>query len=137
VNAQSLIETARMLVAGDKGLLAMDESTPTCNKRFATLGIPQTEETRRAYREWIVATPGLAECISGVILYDETIRERTKNGTAFAKVIADAGIIPGVKVDTGAKDMAGHPGERVTEGLDGLRDRLAEYARMGERERAF
>jgi fructose-bisphosphate aldolase class I len=133
VNAQSLIETARMLVAGDKGLLAMDESTPTCNKRFATLGIPQTEETRRAYREWIVATPGLAECISGVILYDETIRERTKNGTAFAKVIADAGIIPGVKVDTGAKDMAGHPGERVTEGLDGLRDRLAEYARMGAR----
>ncbi|MEP6984439.1 MAG: class I fructose-bisphosphate aldolase [Chloroflexota bacterium] len=133
MNAQVLIDTARALVAGDKGLLAMDESTPTCNKRFAALGIPQTEETRRAYRELIVTTPGLGECISGAILYDETIRQKTKEGIPFLKVITDAGIIPGIKVDTGAKDMAGHSGEKITEGLDGLRDRLTEYAQMGAR----
>jgi fructose-bisphosphate aldolase class I len=130
---QELIDIARTLVADDKGLLAMDESNPTCNKRFAALGIPQTEEARRAYRELIVTTHGLGECISGMILYDETIRQRTKEGTPFLKVIRDAGILPGIKVDTGAKDMAGHPGEKVTEGLDGLRDRLAEYFRMGVR----
>ena len=133
MNAQELIDTARTLVADDKGLLAMDESNPTCNKRFARLGIPQTEEARRAYRELIVTTPGLGECISGAILYDETIRQQKKDGTPFVKVITDAGIIPGIKVDTGAKDMAGHPGEKITEGLDGLRDRLAEYSRMGAR----
>ena len=133
MNAQGLIDTARMLVAGDKGLLAMDESNPTCNKRFAKLGIPQTVEARRAYREMIVTTPGLGECISGVILYDETIRQQKKDGTPFLKVITDAGIIPGIKVDAGAKDMAGHPGEKITEGLDGLRDRLAEYSHMGAR----
>jgi fructose-bisphosphate aldolase class I len=132
-NGQGLIDIARMLVVGDKGLLAMDESNPTCNKRFARLGIPQTVEARRAYRELIVTTPGLGECISGVILYDETIRQQKKDGTPFVKVITDAGIIPGIKVDTGAKDMAGHPGERITEGLDGLRDRLAEYSQMGAR----
>ena len=97
------------------------------------LGIPQTEEARRAYRELIVTTPGLGECISGAILYDETIRQQKKDGTPFVKVITDAGIIPGIKVDTGAKDMAGHPGEKITEGLDGLRDRLAEYSQMGAR----
>ena len=133
MNAQELINTARTLVAGDKGLLAMDESTPTCNKRFARLGIPQTVEARRAYRELIVTTLGLGECISGAILYDETIRQQKKDGTPFVKAIIDAGIIPGIKVDTGAKDMAGHPGEKITEGLDGLRDRLAEYSRMGAR----
>ena len=133
VNAQELIDTARTLVAGDKGLLAMDESNSTCNKRFARLGIPQTEEVRRAYRELIVTTPNLDECISGVILYDETIRQQKKDGTPFIKVITDAGIIPGIKVDTGAKDMAGHPGEKITEGLDGLRERLAEYSKMGAR----
>ena len=133
MNAQELIDTARTLVADDKGLLAMDESNPTCNKRFAKLGIPQTEEARRAYRELIVTTPGLGECISGAILYDETIRQKKKDGTPFIKVITDAGIIPGIKVDTGAKDMAGHPGEKITEGLDGLRDRLAEYSQMGAR----
>ena len=133
MNAQELIDTARTLVAGDKGLLAMDESNPTCNKRFARLGIPQTEEARRAYRELIVTTPRLGECISGAILYDETIRQRKKDGTPFVKAITDAGIIPGIKVDTGAKDMAGHPGERITEGLDGLRDRLKEYTQMGAR----
>ena len=133
MNAQELIDIAIALVAGNKGLLAMDESNPTCNKRFARLGIPQTEEARRAYRELIVTTPRLGECISGAILYDETIRQRKKDGTPFVKAITDAGIIPGIKVDTGAKGMAGHPGERITEGLDGLRDRLKEYFEMGAR----
>jgi fructose-bisphosphate aldolase, class I len=133
MNAQKLIDHARTLVAGNKGLLAMDESNPTCNKRFARLGIPQTEEARRSYRELIVTTPGLGEFISGVILYDETIRQSRKDGTPFVKVITDAGIMPGIKVDTGAKDMAGHPGEKITEGLDGLRARLAEYSQMGAR----
>lgn len=133
MTAQDLVGTARALVADDKGLLAMDESTPTCNRRFAALGIPQTEETRRAYREMLVTTPGLGECVSGVILYDETIRQRKQDGTPFVKAIANAGIIPGIKVDTGAKDMAGHPGEKITEGLDGLRERLAEYSEMGAR----
>jgi fructose-bisphosphate aldolase class I len=133
MNAQKLIDTARAMVADDKGLLAMDESNPTCNKRFAKLGIPQTEQTRRSYRELIVTTPGLGESISGAILYDETIRQQKNDGTPFAKAIADAGIIPGIKVDTGAKDLAGHPGEKITEGLDGLRDRLAEYSQMGAR----
>jgi fructose-bisphosphate aldolase class I len=133
MNTQKLIDTARTLVAGDKGLLAMDESNPTCNKRFAKLGIPQTVEARRAYRELIVTTPNLSECISGVILYDETIRQHKKDGTPFIKVITEAGIIPGIKVDSGAKDLASHPGEKVTEGLDGLRERLAEYSQMGAR----
>jgi fructose-bisphosphate aldolase class I len=133
MNLQNLMDTARALVADDKGLLAMDESNPTCNKRFARLGIPQTEEARRAYRELIVTTPGLGECISGAILYNETIRQQKKDGTPFLKVLTDAGIIPGIKVDTGAKDLAAHPGEKITEGLDGLRDRLAEYFQMGAR----
>jgi fructose-bisphosphate aldolase class I len=133
MNAQKLIDTAKALVAGDKGLLAMDESNPTCDKRFARLGIPQTEETRRAYREMIATTPGLGECISGAILYDETIRQKKMDGTPFAQAIANDGMIPGIKVDTGAKDMAGHPGEKITEGLDGLRDRLAEYSQLGAR----
>jgi fructose-bisphosphate aldolase class I len=133
MNAQKLIDTAQALVAADKGLLAMDESIPTCDKRFARLGIPQAEETRRAYREMIVTTPGLNECISGAILCDETIRQEKMDGTPFAQALANDGMIPGIKVDAGAKDMAGHPGEKITEGLDGLRDRLAEYSRMGAR----
>ena len=133
MNLQNLTDTAKALVADDKGLLAMDESNPTCNKRFAKLDIPQTVKARRAYREMIVTTPGLGECISGAILYDETIRQQTRDGTPFLKVLTDAGIIPGIKVDTGAKAMAGHPGEKITEGLDRLRDRLAEYAHMGAR----
>ena len=133
MNSQMLRDTAQALVADDKGLLAMDESTPTCNKRFASLGIPQTVEARRAYRELIVTTAGLGECISGAILFDETIRQQKSDGTPFVKVLIEAGIIPGIKVDTGAKELAGHPGEKVTEGLDGLRDRLAEYVRMGAR----
>jgi fructose-bisphosphate aldolase class I len=131
VNAPVLIDTARRLVGTGKGLLAMDESTGTCNKRFAALGIAQTEEERRAYRELIVTTPGLGDSISGAILYDETIRQRTKDGTPFVKILTEAGIVPGIKVDTGAKDLAGRPGEKITEGLDGLRDRLKEYAGMG------
>src|ERR1700733_4016348 len=115
MSLQSLVTTANAMVANGKGLLAMDESTPTCNKRFARLGIPQTEEARRAYREMIVTTPGLGECISGAILYDETIRQKTKDGNSFVKAITDAGIIPGIKVDTGAKQLAGFPGEKITE----------------------
>jgi fructose-bisphosphate aldolase class I len=133
MNAQKLIDTAKALVADDKGLLAMDESTGTCNKRFAEAGIPQTVEARRAYRDLIVTAPGLGESIGGAILFDETIRQTTRAGKPFAKALADAGIIPGIKVDMGAKDLAGHPGEKITEGLDGLRDRLKEYAEMGAR----
>jgi fructose-bisphosphate aldolase class I len=133
MNTQELTDTAKKMVANDKGLLAMDESTPTCNKRFAKLGIPQTKEVRRAYREMIVTTPGLGESISAAILCDETIRQQKKDGTPFAKAVITAGIIPGIKVDAGAKDMAGHPGEKISEGLDGLRGRLAEYSQMGAR----
>ena len=133
MNTQILTDTAKALFADHKGLLAMDESNPTCNKRFAKLNIPQTLETRRAYRELIITTPSLGESIGGVILYDETIRQQKKDGTPFLKILADVGIIPGIKVDTGAKDLAAHPGEKITEGLDGLRDRLAEYFQMGAR----
>jgi fructose-bisphosphate aldolase, class I len=133
VNTKQLIETARDLFANDKGLLAMDESLPTANKRFAALGIPQTEEYRRAYREMIITTCGLGECIGGAILFDETIRQSKKDGTPFVKALAEAGIIPGIKVDEGAKDLAGHPSEKITEGLDGLRERFAEYAKLGAR----
>ena len=131
MNVEELIGIAKALVADDKGLLAMDESNPTCNKRFAKLGIPQTEEARRAYRELIVTTPELGESISGAILYDETIRQRKKDGTSFVSALTAAGIIPGIKVDMGAKDLAAFPGEKVTEGLDSLRERLAEYKEMG------
>ena len=133
MSAQELAATAKAMIAEGKGLLAMDESNPTCNKRFEKVGIPQTEEARRSYREMILTTPGLGEFISGVILYDETIRQSGEDGTPFVNLITNAGIIPGIKVDTGAKDMPGHPGEKITEGLDGLRDRLAEYSRMGAR----
>ena len=126
-----IADIAGALFTGNKGLLAMDESNPTCNRRFAKIGIPQTVEARRAYRELIVTTPGLGESVSGVILSDETIRQSKKDGTPFTQIIRDAGMICGIKVDAGAKDMAGHPGEKVTEGLDGLRDRLADYAKLG------
>ena len=133
MNVQELKSTVQALLGGDKGLLAMDESNPTCNKRIAQLGIAQTEEARRSYRELILTTPGLSEFISGVILYDETIRQTASDGTPMIKLASDAGIVPGIKVDTGAKDMAGHPGEKITEGLDGLRERLIEYSQMGAR----
>lgn len=131
MNAQELIDIAKKLVADDKGLLAMDESTPTCNKRFAKVGIPQTEEMRRSYRELIVTTPGLNGSISGAILSDETIRQHQKDGIPFVKALVNNGIVPGIKVDAGAKELAGHSGEKISEGLDGLRERLAEYRRMG------
>ena len=130
---ENLVAVARALVGAGKGLLAMDESTPTCNRRFAEAGIPQTVENRRAYREMIVTTPGLGECISGAILYDETIRELDQDGTPLVRRLVGAGIIPGIKVDLGAKDLALHPGETITEGLDGLRARLADYKRLGAR----
>jgi fructose-bisphosphate aldolase class I len=133
MNSHLLKDTVKLLFADHKGLLAMDESNGTCNKRFAALGIPQTVEARRAYRELIVSTPGLGESIGGAILYDETIRQQREDGTPLVKVLIEAGIIPGIKVDTGAKELAGHPGEKVTEGLDGLRDRLQEYFQMGAR----
>lgn len=128
-----LKETAKSLMKNGKGILAMDESNGTCNKRFEKLDIEPTEENRRAYRGLILTAPDLSNYISGAILYDETIRQSTAEGKSFVKVMQDAGIIPGIKVDTGAKDYAGHPGEKVTEGLDGLRDRIAEYYEMGAR----
>lgn len=133
MSLQQLIETAYAMVADDKGLLAMDESTPTCHKRFAKLNIPQTEEFRRDYRELLVTTPGLNEAISGAILYDETIRQQTKDGKPFVQVLQEAGIIPGIKVDKSTTSLAGFPGEKITDGLDGLRERLAEYVQLGAR----
>lgn len=126
-------DTAKALVAYDKGILAMDESTSTIGKRFAEHSIPQTIEARQAYRELLVTTPGLGEFISGAILFDETIRQSTRDGVPFVDILRRAGIIPGIKVDLGAKAMAGFDGEKVTEGLDGLRDRLQEYASLGAR----
>jgi fructose-bisphosphate aldolase, class I len=133
MSKQELAAIAKAMVAPGKGLLAMDESNHTCKKRFEDVGIAPTEENRRAYRELILTTPGLGTSISGAILYDETIRQAKKDGTSFIKVMTNAGIIPGIKVDTGAKDLAGYPGEKITEGLDGLRERLAEYYRLGAR----
>ena len=130
---KKLTETVRRLLADHKGLLAMDESNGTCNKRFADARIAQDEDARRAYRELIITTPGLAECVSGVILYDETIRQSRTDGKPFVAMLADAGIIPGIKVDVGAKDLAGRKGETITEGLDGLRGRLHDYSQMGAR----
>ena len=129
----SLADTAQALMADHKGLLAIDESTETCNKRFAAIGIPQTVEMHRAWRETIITAPGIARSISGMILFDETIRQSTAGGVPFVKVMNDLGILIGIKVDEGAKPLAGHPGETVTEGLDGLRDRLTAYAEMGAR----
>lgn len=129
----AVISTVRTMLADDKGFLAMDESIPTCNKRFEKYGIPQTEETRRAYRELLVTTPDLNQCISSAILCDETIRQNTKAGIALLSVLVQEGIIPGIKVDHGTREMAGHESEKVTEGLDGLRQRLTEYSQMGAR----
>jgi len=131
MSEQELATTVQAMMQAGKGLLAMDESNPTCNKRFDKLGIPQTVEARRSWRELILTTPGLGEFISGAILYDETIRQSKNDGTSFIEILTEAGIVPGIKVDTGAKDLAGHPGEKITEGLDGLRERLSEYRQMG------
>lgn len=125
--------TARDLVAPGKGILAADESSSTIAKRFASIGVESTEENRRSYREMLLTAPGVGEWISGVILYDETIRQSTSDGRPFPKLLVDAGTIPGIKVDKGTKDLAGAPGEKVTEGLDGLRERLADYRVLGAR----
>ncbi len=131
--AQELIVTAKAMVAPGKGILAMDESKATCDRRFEKLNIPTTEERRRTYRELILTTPDLAQFISGAILFDETIHQSTQAGIPFVRVMQDAGMIPGIKLDLGAKDLAGCEGEKVTEGLDGLRDRIAEYYQIGAR----
>ncbi len=128
-----LTATARALVAPGKGILAADESTGTIKKRFDSIGTESTEDSRRAYREMLFTTPGMSEFISGVILYDETLRQSASDGRPFVQILNDAGVIPGIKVDTGSKPLAGFPGEEVTEGLDGLRDRLAEYVGLGAR----
>jgi fructose-bisphosphate aldolase class I len=131
--SEDLESVAATLVADGKGILAADESVATLTRRFDTLGIPSTEQSRRAYREMLFTTPGAAEFISGAILYDETIRQKSSGGTPLAKVLLSQGIVPGIKVDTGAEPLAGFPDERVTEGLDGLRDRFVEYHGMGAR----
>ncbi|WP_339465027.1 class I fructose-bisphosphate aldolase [Pseudomonas sp. EA_65y_Pfl2_P74] len=133
MNAVQLVDTARQMLANGKGLLAMDESSPTCNDRFAALGITPSEASRRAWRELLITAPGLCESIGGAILYDETIHQKCTDGTPFVKALTDAGILVGIKVDAGAKALAGHPGERITEGLDGLRERLQGYAAIGAR----
>lgn len=130
---QDLASIAQAIAAPGKGILAADESSPTIKKRFDTIGAESTEENRRTYREMLFTTAGTADYISGVILFDETIRQSTSEGTPFAQYLTDLGIIPGIKVDKGAKPLAGFPGETVTEGLDGLRDRLAEYYEFGAR----
>jgi fructose-bisphosphate aldolase class I len=129
----ALHETARSLVTPGKGILAADESTGTIAKRLAAVGVESTEETRRAYRDLLFTTPGTEEFISGVILYDETIRQSADDGTTFPELLTAHGIIPGIKVDRGAKPLALAEGETVTEGLDGLRDRFTEYFGLGAR----
>jgi fructose-bisphosphate aldolase class I len=133
MNEDALRSIAEALVAPGKGILAADESFPTIEKRFKGIDIPSTEDNRRAYRQMLFTTEGVGDFVSGVILFDETIRQAASDGTPFPKVLADAGIVPGIKVDKGAKALAGHPGESITEGLDGLRDRLHEYYELGAR----
>jgi fructose-bisphosphate aldolase, class I len=133
MKTKELISIAKAMVANHKGILAMDESNPTCNKRFVKLGIPQTPELRRDYREMIVSTAGLNESISGAILFDETVHQQLKDESSFINVLTNNGIIPGIKVDGGTVALAGHPEEKITEGLDNLRNRLTEYAKMGLR----
>ena len=132
MGAQELHETARAIVAEHKGILAADESTGTIKKRFDSIEVESTEENRRFYRQLLFAAPGMEDSIGGVIMYDETIRQNV-DGTPFAELLASKGVVPGIKVDTGAHDLAGFPGEKVTEGLDGLRARLEEYVGLGAR----
>ena len=133
MTSHDLESVALTLVADGKGILAADETIPTLTRRFDTLGIQSTEQSRRTYREMLFTSPGAAEFISGVIMYDETIRQKSSRGAPLAEALTVQGILPGIKVDTGAKPLAGSPDETVTEGLDGLRDRLAEYRAMGAR----
>ena len=131
--SHNLDSVAVHLVADGKGILAVDETAPTLTKRFDILGIASTEQSRRTYREMLFTSPGAADFISGAIMYDETIRQKTSDGMPFAKELESQGILPGIKVDTGAKPFAASPDETVTEGLDGLRDRLSGYRKMGAR----
>ena len=133
MNTQILKNTIAELFANGKGILAMDESSITCDKRFEASGIPRTEEMRRQYRQLLVTTPGLNESIGGAILFDETIRQKTDTGELMAEVLMKAGILPGIKVDKGTVPLAGFPNELITEGLDGLRERLSEYKTLGAR----
>ncbi len=133
MKTENLEAIARKLVAPGKGILAADESTGTIEKRLKSINVPSTEENRRAYRELLFTTAGAGEFISGVILFDETIRQKTRDGRTFVEALEQQGIIPGIKVDKGAKPMANFPGEKITEGLDGLRERLAEYRKLGAR----
>ena len=127
----SLEGIAQAMVARGRGILAADESAPTIKRRFDSIGLESTEESRRTWRELLITAPGGGECLSGMILFDETLRQSTSDGVPFPQALESQGILPGIKVDTGAKDLAGHPGEKVTEGLDGLRERLAEYVGLG------
>ncbi len=133
MKSENLESVARKLVAPGKGILAADESLPTIEKRLKSIGVPSTEQNRRTYRETLFTTAGAGEFISGVILFDETIRQKTRDGRTFVKALEQEGIIPGIKVDKGTKPMANFPGEKITEGLDGLRERLAEYRQLGAR----
>ena len=133
MSANEMAKVARAMVANGKGLLAADESTSTIEKRFNTISVANTEDNRRAYRDMLFTTRGLSENISGVILYDETLRQKSLAGTPFTELLASQSVIPGIKVDAGAKDMALCPGETVTEGLDGLGKRCAEYYKLGAR----
>ena len=133
MDTKLMAETAAAMVAPGKGLLAADESSGTCKKRFDSVAVECNEENRRAYRELLFTTPGVQDFVSGVILFDETLRQKTKDGKPFAEYLKANGIIPGIKVDGGAHDMALHPGEKVSEGLDGLRKRLDEYFKLGAR----
>ncbi len=133
MDTKLMTETARAMVAQGKGLLAADESAGTCKKRFDTVNVECNEENRRAYREMLFTTPGIPEYVSGVILFDETLRQKTKDGVNFGEYLKKNGIIPGIKVDGGAHDMALHPGEKVSEGLDKLAERMKEYFSLGAR----
>ena len=133
MGAHELNDTAQAIVADHKGILAADESTGTIQKRFDSIGVESTEENRRFYRQLLFTTPAMEESIGGVIMFDETLRQKADDGTPFAEVLASKGVVPGIKVDTGAHDLAGFAGEKVTEGLDGLRGRLEEYRELGAR----
>src|SRR5687767_4694081 len=133
MNRSELESIARAMVAKGKGILAADESGGTIKKRFDGIKLESTEEARRTYREMLFTAPEAASYISGVILYDETLRQKTKDGTPFPQHLSKLGIVPGIKVDTGAKPLAGFPGETITEGLDGLRERMADYYSLGAR----
>ena len=133
MNIDELKSVAQAIVAKQKGVLAADESSPTIKKRFDSISVESTEENRRRYREIMFTTEGLERNVGGVILFDETLRQSTRDGVPFAKVLADRGIVPGIKVDKGTKPLPLYPGEKITEGMDGLGDRLAEYKQLGAR----